>query len=987
MADQDDQAFFLSIFLMEAWDTLAIIEEGLGRSPEPARTMVGSLDPMVVVAHRLKGAAAIHGFSGVSEVAGVMELILERAPRALVQERERAVACLRDAVACLKSVLDGISASGQEDLEALAVLKAHYPAFFPAPSIAAAHPPPRPAEEPSVGIDGSGSQLVQELDRFFSENADILVYFGPEAAEHLEAMTHSLLALERLGPNEEELASLFRAVHTLKGAAHTVGCAPIGELAHQIEDLLMAVREHQVPFTPAVIEAVFAGIDSLKLLLGSAEGTPANLGETVARATHALRALMPESEPQAVGEAPVAPGQASDAELAAAARGEAPPSLEPAPALRPAVPRRKPEERAQKVIRPTIRINRDRLDVLMNLVGELVVARSRLDRRLIQLERVGELLYFSRLRMSRTVADFEGKYQYGRLPSTGTPEDGGALWASAGSGEAKLLSELFAELEFDRYDDFNILARSVGEISSDVSEVHNQLASLVRTIGEDTAQIQRLTGGLRNEITRARMVPVGNLFARFARQAREAAKEVEKTVTVEVSGEFVELDSTIADQITDPLLHLVRNAIGHGIEPEDERRSRGKPPHGTVYLRAYQQGGIIYIEVEDDGRGIDVEVLKEQAVAQGFLRPEVASRLSGSELLNLIFLPGFSTAAVVSAASGRGVGMDVVRTNVSRLNGEIDVETKAGTGTRFTIKLPLTVIISDVLMVLAGGEILAIPLAAVRLILTVRPEEIQAAGRAEMVRVQDELVDLIRLDQTLALPASEADEKILVVVLRSGGRSYAVAVNGLLGKEEVVIKSLGEFLEGVGPFAGATISGEGRVILVLDPTRLLETRGTGAVAAPVGAEQATEGVPAAPARHLPAQARRVVLLVDDSISVRKFVGQMLQKAGFTVITASDGAEALTQLTETAVHAVITDLEMPRVNGYELIEDLRRRHSTREIPVVVLTTRAGEKHLNLARRLGVKHYVTKPVEEHAFVRLIDSLTSTPAAEAALGGAPR
>jgi chemosensory pili system protein ChpA (sensor histidine kinase/response regulator) len=520
----------------------------------------------------------------------------------------------------------------------------------------------------------------------------------------------------------------------------------------------------------------------------------------------------------------------------------------------------------------------------------------------------------------------------------------------------------------------------VAELSADLAEVQTQVGGLIRTIWEDTAQIQRLTGHLKTEITGARMVPVARLFARFGRQVREAARAAGKTVTLEVSGETVEMDSSIAEAIADPLLHLVQNAITHGIEPEDERQARGKPGAGTIRLRAAHRGAFVHIEVEDDGRGIDVELLKAAAVRQGFLPSEAVAGLSPHEALDLMFLPGFSTAPVVTTVSGRGVGMDVVRTNVSRLGGEIDVETEPGAGTCFTLRLPLTVVISDALMIRTGSETLAIPVSAVRMILNVRPGAIQSGGGQERVRVDDRMVDLLRLDRLLALTPGVARERIPVVVLRSGGTSLAVAVDELGGKEEVVIKSLGAFLQGSSPFTGATISGEGRVILLLDPARLVALA-EGLSRAPVaGTPRAAEPGPG-PA----AEAARRVLLVDDSISVRRFVGHMLERAGFHVITANDGAEALRYLTDTPVHAVITDLEMPRVNGYELIEDLRRRPATRDLPIVVLTTRAGEKHLNLARRLGVKHYVSKPVDEHVFVRLIASLTAPDRVEGELAGA--
>jgi chemosensory pili system protein ChpA (sensor histidine kinase/response regulator) len=535
------------------------------------------------------------------------------------------------------------------------------------------------------------------------------------------------------------------------------------------------------------------------------------------------------------------------------------------------------------------------------------------------------------------------------------------------------VSQLLAGLDFERYDDAAMLGRAMAEIAADVSEVQTQLADVIRSVSEETAQIQRLTGGLRNEVTHARMVPLGTLFARFARQVREAARAAGKRVRLQVSGESVEVDNTIIEQLADPLLHLVRNAVAHGVEDEAERRMAGKPAEGTVSLNAYHRGGAIYVEVEDDGRGMDPAALRQHAVRQGYLTAEAAAALSEHDALELIYLPGFSTSEVVTSAAGRGVGMDVVRTNVRRLNGDIIVETEPGVGTRFTIKLPLTVIIADALFVTVGTETLAIPLAAVRMIRRIAAADIHTSGRAEMIRVEGELIDLMRMDRLLELPPTPPRAKQPVVVMRSAGQSLAVAVDELVGKEEIVIKSLGGFLEGVGPFVGATISGEGAVILLLDPARLvgLTTAGAGAV----GAEARPVRREAAPARRT--DGARRVLLVDDSISVRKFVGQMLQRAGFEVVTAIDGADAVERIGETVLHAVITDLEMPRMNGYELIEDLRRRPSTRDLPVVVLTTRAGGTHLNLARRLGVEHYVTKPAEEQALVRLLRSLTGVEA----------
>ena len=1063
MSDAD---FLLSIFLMEAWETVSALEDGLPQL-EIAReaTLAPTLQPLLVVTHRLKGAASLQGFTPLGEVAGLMEETLETIPAGSADERERAIDKVTGLLGHVKRALDAIAAGTPEALDEMATVLAEHrtpalPATTPTapPALDVAAPAldswvepmtAGPDREPLAGATSERSlpearpTLNEEDDRssplaapptlapatatpaptaegIDAETAELLGYFAVEAAEHLEAMTRSLLTLERNLTDQDELTTLFRSVHTLKGAAYTVSLRAVGDLAHDVEDMLVAVREGGLPMTAPVVDAGFAAVDAIKLMLAPGGEESSELRAGVQRVYEGIRAAMAAAPSTPSGEERPA---AADRDVTPAAQSSVDPHPLPVPERRVpslseretsprpidyvpegtprAVPvlesgvaaisveadagadmpaprfevgaRRAPAKAGAEATgsgaagaHATIRVNIDRLDGLMNLVGELVIARSRLDRRVLQLDRLGELLLFSRSRMAHAVRDFEAKHEYSQIPA-----------APTANGEDSLRH--FAELEFDRYDDFNILARGMSEISADISEAQAQLAALIRTITEDSSQIQRLTGDLRSQVTRARMVPVGRLFGRFARPVREAARAEGKTVELEVSGESAEIDNTIMEHLADPLLHIVRNAVAHGIEPESERRAVGKPARGTVYLNAYQQGGFVHIEVEDDGRGMEVEKLRARAIGLGFLRPD--AQLSRREALDLIFLPGFSTARETTQTAGRGVGMDVVRANVARLNGEIDVETEVGVGTRFTIRVPLTVVISDALLVRVGSETVAVPLNSVKLIFEVEPEAMRSVGRAELVRVEDELLDLLRLDVLLGLPASEHKGAIPMLSLRAGGRAFALSVDELVGKEEIVIKSLGGFLEGVGPFAGATISGDGRVILLLDPLRLLESGDISL--APRGRE--VEEMPmAAPVSAGSARARRI-MLVDDSISVRKFVGRMLEKAGFTVITANDGADALQRLTDVTVDLIITDLEMPHVNGYELIEDLRRRPTTRDVPVMILTTRAGEKHVNHARRLGVRHYVSKPVDEGRFVPLIESIMAE--ASPRPGGAAR
>jgi len=985
MADRRERELLLGIFLMEAWDTAGALEDGLGLLTGAVSPDHGALAPLIVSAHRLKGSAALHGFLGVSELAAATERLLERLPSMPMEERTRGAAFLGGLVGLLKEVFDGISAVGVEDGARIREFRSRFPmlvgaAGSSAASAPAVSPPETPARmvalkgeppaEAPAPVMAASSPLAHELRRFFTEAGEILEYFLPEAGEHLEAMTTSLLALEGGVRDEQALATLFRSVHTLKGAAYTVGCTPIGDVAHQIEDLLGVIRERGAAFTTAVAEAVFAGATAIKAVLQSEGLVTHEMVRALERTTEGLQGLMSTAVP-----APEAPSIADvhvpEEVVAVVPDRTASPAfaLPEILARLEAIPRPAPRA-ASTPAGPSIRVPVERLDSLMNLVGELMIARGRLDRRLTQLDQVSELLRASRARLGQVGRDFEFRRHQGPAPLAG-PDRGRDRDDVGGLRD---ISEVFAELEFDRYDDVNILARSVSEMSADVAEVQNQHVALLRSIREDTAHIQRLTATLRKEITRARMVPIGRLFTRVAQQVRETARTIGKTVSLVVRGESAEVDTGVIEQIADPLLHLIQNAVGHGIEAPGERERAGKPAQGQVTLSASQQGSFILVEVEDDGRGIDTALLRRQAIERGLLSIADSAALPDHDALNLIFLPGFSTATEVTRTSGRGVGLDVVRTNVSRLNGEIHVETEPGRMTRFVLKLPLTVAIADALMVRCGPETLAFPLTAVSVMRPVSPREIVETAGRESIRIDDQVLDLIRLDRVLGVTAAPPAARLPVVVLRGGGKPFGVIVDELLGKEEIVIKPLGEFLEHVGPFSGATISGEGRVILLLDPTLLREAAARTGEAVEQGEHRS------APRAIEPSVEGLRVMLVDDSVSIRKFVGQMLEKAGLRVFTAVDGHDALQQLLDLTVDVVVTDLEMPRVNGYALIEDLKRRTATRDVPIVVLTSRAGEKHVGLARRLGVRHYATKPVDEQSFVRLVESA----ATQSASGG---
>ncbi|HEY1860846.1 MAG TPA: response regulator, partial [Gemmataceae bacterium] len=635
----------------------------------------------------------------------------------------------------------------------------------------------------------------------------------------------------------------------------------------------------------------------------------------------------------------------------------------------------------------SVRISLEWLDRMMNAVGELVINRTRMLGRLSELSRLVEVLQFSKARLTGKVSDFQEKHEFSRVRPTLVPgsqhpqmDTFGGHRALPGVTSNDLLD--FSELEMDRYDDFNILSRSLTEISADVTEVLTQLEGFMGRVDSDIDEFTKLAHHLQDEITAARMVPIGNLYTRLSRTVRDAAKASGKPVDLSLQGADTELDNNIVQHISDPLIHLVRNSIAHGIEDAELRRLAGKPEKGRITVSAYHHGNHIFVEVEDDGRGIDYEAIRRSLVESATVSSIAAAELSERELREFLFRPGFSTASSTSELAGRGVGLDVVRANVHALNGEIEVRSEVGRGACFTVKVPLTLIISQALFVRCGTSVFAFPLAVVEEIRRLRPAEIEDVGGKLLTRVRDVVTEVVRLDLQLALPPLEPlNGYFHMVIVKVAGRQVGVVVEEVLGKDEIVIKNLGDYLRRVKLFPGTTIAPDGSLILLIDLNRLTSADTAERHALPASSPAARVFAPGAEAvasGSIPSEAvdaienDRVVVVADDSISVRKFVGRMLEKAGFRVKLASDGLEASEIIAQVGCHLLITDLEMPRMNGYELMAHLRQNPVTQRIPVLVVTSRAGAKHRDRAMKEGAMGFLTKPVQEDQLVAAVENL---------------
>ena len=976
----------VEMFLQEAAEHLQYLREYVSVLQEisPRRE---DLERLYISAHTLSGTSASYGFPRFSEIGAKLAHVFQYALNAPLGDDLHGplTEFLSDGISLLETDLLEISDTGKESLDDIAAFKERYRFAFPT------EPPPlnypqaqtyaeagKTVEKETVVSAATGSYF-DALPADDEVPDEILEFFQPEAEEHLQVVSDCLISLEG-NNNPEEINKLFRAIHTVKGSAAQVGLSRLGAIAHRVEDLIGRLRDGQLEPSPAVVDICLESVDVLKKTLHRQWADEKSMRAGV----DSLLGRIAEFAPIEIEDSETTTAPSGDGEIQAASMEEAAPAATP---LKKAAKPANPAAAAAK----SVRIALSRLDRMMNTVGELVINRTRMVGRVAELEKLVDTLSFSKERLQGKVGEFQEKYEFNRISSTRqtgpwSPSTARQTLTNAASGDTSFWSD-FSELEMDRYDDFNILSRSMAEISADVNEVLSQLEGFIGRVEGDIDEFTKLAHHLQDEITAARMVPIGTLYSRLSRAVRDATKSAGKQVDLDLSGSETELDNNIIQQISDPLVHLVRNSVAHGIERPEDRITAGKPELGKVSLRAYHRGNHIYIEVEDDGRGIDYERVKLSAIERGLVSPETADRLTERDLREMLFHPGFTTAPVKTELAGRGVGLDVVRANLNALNGEIDIQSVSGQGTKFTLKVPLTLIISPALFVRCGVTNFALPLAVVEEIRRLRADEIEDVGGKLLTKVRDVVTEVVRLDTYLGLPPLEPiNGYFRMVVANAGNRQIGLVVEEVLGKDEIVIKNLGEYLRRVKLFPGTTIAPDGSLILLIDLNRMVANEPTERRPLQASASAARIFAPGSTAiarGTIPAEAidrieqERLIVVADDSISVRKFVGRMLEKNGYRVKLAADGMEAAELVAQHGCHLVITDLEMPRMTGYELMVQLRQSPTTRRIPVMVVTSRAGAKHRDRAMKEGASAFLTKPVQEDQLIAAVEQLMGSEA----------
>lgn len=918
-----------SVFLDEARELLAeirfLLREYGDASGSRAHELQSELGRLF---HRLKGSASVVAEDNVALEAGVLQRLCEDAPGQLPAPVALRVGLVR--LASALGVNDESRSTGAVSIEPV-------------------------RETVQVATD-----------------AELWEAFTQECSELLDFLDRQILALEESDSPKNEIEALSRAFHTLKGIVNTMGLAPTGRVLHRVEDFLEGLVASPVLPAPNAIASFLLQVQvevrrNLKQARGGwVETSPAKLDARAARVLAGKRST---------GSMTVERSNGSQREGSQRDTG--------------ASERRTPWESGDATDRRFIRVATERLDTLMNLAGELVVSRSRLMDRVHRLRGVQQDLRRSSRRLLETVESFREDHEFANLDGRRSMADVGlgrawTSWVASAAAlrqpEARVVDgdaptpavatggwSAFSELELDRYEDVHVLSRSLAEITSDFEEMNGSLGSGLSSLADDSDAFDAIVSGIQGEITRARMVPVDSVFSRLRLPVRDAAARENKDVRVVTTGEEVNVDKTIADTLFQPMLHLVRNAVFHGIEKSTLRQARGKPALGTVTLNARQESGQIVIEVRDDGRGLDLEKLRARGIALGLISAEVP--VDDPTVKDLIFVHGLSTAETASAVAGRGVGCDVVRRAVERLNGSIRVESVPGHGTSFIVTLPLTLAITKALLVRQNDELFAVPLYfAERILDTIEHPIVESAG-IRRLKVDGSFVPIRSLGALLG--ATETTRSTgPVLVLCVGDHRTLLQVDAVVGQEEIVVKPLGELLASHPMLAGVTIRGSGELALILDVPGVIDhVRGVTLKreARPEILELQAPRIDVAPALDTVEVVQPVrattgklrVLFVDDSLSVRKVAETYLEEIGVDVTLAVDGIDALAKLREGHFDLVFTDLEMPRMHGYELIRELRFLPAYRELPIVVVTSRSGQKHQDQARALGASEYLTKP----------------------------
>ena len=764
---------------------------------------------------------------------------------------------------------------------------------------------------------------------------------------------------------------LQRSLHTLKGSARMAGAMALGQLTHSMETRVDNTM--QLPaIPPAIFEGLFSSFDRLTMLVEQLKTFDPAARDRVAEAG---RAALADDDASKLVQAFDAVASVATAATETAAE---PVSGAAAGGVLPAAAPLSTSAKVAEEARAMLRVRADVIDRLVNEAGEVAIARSRIEGEMRAIKGSLKDLTENLIRLRGQLREIEIAAE-------------SQMQSRQREVEEKHAS--FDPLEFDRFSRFQEITRMMAESVNDVATVQQ---NLLRNLDDANAALlaqNRLNRDLQNDLMRVRMVPFNNVAERLYRVVRQTAKELGKRANLDIKGTQVEIDRSVLERMSGPFEHLLRNAIAHGLEDPQGRLAASKSDIGQIALSARQEGNEFVLLFEDDGRGLDIARIRSKAVTNGLMA--AGDQLPDAQIAQFIFASGFSTAAEVSEVAGRGVGMDVVRAEVTALGGRVEIDFTPGKGSRFTIFLPLTLAVTQVVLLRTGQRTFAVPSAMVEQVRQVKIDELDkayAAGKFEWLGRQYPLQFLPRLLGD-ATQTAEGQRFTPVLLLRSGPQRAAIHVDELIGNQEVVVKNIGPQLARVSGISGATVLGTGQIVLILNPVPLAmhvvalaamqpgrigdDVQGGAGVESPSRASTSAAPVVAA----APVSAQPTIMVVDDSLTVRKITSRLLTRENYQVLTAKDGVDALEQLGDLKPDVMLVDVEMPRMDGFDLTRNVRGDDNLKRIPIIMITSRTADKHRNYAMEIGVNVFLGKPYQEQELLEHIAFLVKNRADVAA------
>ncbi|WQU38929.1 chemotaxis histidine kinase/response regulator CheAY2 [Helicobacter pylori] len=788
---------------------------------------------------------------------------------------------------------------------------------------------------------------------------EIMEDFLIEAFEMNEQLDQDLVELEHNPEDLDLLNRIFRVAHTIKGSSSFLNLNILTHLTHNMEDVLNRARKGEIKITPDIMDVVLRSIDLMKTLLVTIRdtGSDTNNGKEneIEEAVKQLQAITSQNlegakETSGTKEAPKKENQE---EVKKEAKEE-----------------NKEENQENKAKAPTTEnfasdnplADEPDLDYSNMSTEEVEAEIERLlnKRQEADKERRAQKKQEAKPKQEVTPTKETPKTETPKAPKTETKAK-----AKADTEENKAPSigvEQTVRVDVRRLDH---LMNLIGElvlgknrlirIYSDVEERYDG-EKFLEELNQVVSSISAVTTDLQLAVMKTRMQPVGKVFNKFPRMVRDLSRELGKSIELIIEGEETELDKSIVEEIGDPLIHIIRNSCDHGIEPLEERRRLNKPETGKVQLSAYNEGNHIVIKISDDGKGLDPVMLKEKAIEKGVISERDAEGMSDREAFNLIFKPGFSTAKVVSNVSGRGVGMDVVKTNIEKLNGIIEIDSEVGVGTTQKLKIPLTLAIIQALLVGVQEEYYAIPLSSVLETVRISQDEIYTVDGKSVLRLRDEVLSLVRLSDIFKVDAIlESNSDVYVVIIGLADQKIGVIVNYLIGQEEVVIKSLGYYLKNTRGIAGATVRGDGKITLIVDVGAMMDM----AKSIKVNITTLMNESENTKSKNSPSD--YIVLAIDDSSTDRAIIRKCLKPLGITLLEATNGLEGLEMLKngDKIPDAILVDIEMPKMDGYTFASEVRKYNKFKNLPLIAVTSRVTKTDRMRGVESGMTEYITKP----------------------------